>query len=79
MRGDPATQIDPLDLHECVIRQNRGELQGLIEGGRKAGGLNVVEGKGHGCSLTCEAKFVICQTQRVRAAETAGIVSRCSI
>jgi hypothetical protein len=34
---DPAMQIDPLDLPEFVVRQNGGELQGLIEGGRKAG------------------------------------------
>ena len=44
---DPAMQIDPLDLPEFVVRQNGGELQGLIEGGRKAGGFEIVEGKGH--------------------------------
>jgi len=48
MRRDPATQIDPLDLPEFVIRQNGGELQGLIEGGRKTGRFEIVEGKGHG-------------------------------
>ena len=73
MRGDPAPQIDPLDLPEFIIRQNGGELQGLIEGRRKAGRFEIVECKGHGCSLTWEAEFVICQTQRVRDAETAGI------
>jgi hypothetical protein len=31
MRGDPATQIDPLDLPEFVIRQDGGELQWLIK------------------------------------------------
>jgi hypothetical protein len=47
MRGDPAPHIDPLDLPECVIRQNGGELQGLIEDRRKAGGFEIVESKGH--------------------------------
>jgi len=48
MRGDPATQIDPLDLSELVIRQNGGELQGLIEGRRKAGGFEIVKCEDHG-------------------------------
>jgi len=48
MRGDPTTQIDPLDLPEFIIRQNGGELQGLIEGRRKAGGFEIVECEGHG-------------------------------
>jgi len=47
MRGDPATQINPLDLPEFVVRQNGGKLQGLIEGRRKAGGFEIVKGKIH--------------------------------
>jgi hypothetical protein len=47
MRGDPATQIDPLNLPEFIIRQNGGELQGLIEGGRKTGSFEIVEGEVH--------------------------------
>jgi hypothetical protein len=47
VRRDAATQIDPLDLPEFAIRQNGRELQGLIEGGRDAGGFEIVEGEFH--------------------------------
>ena len=33
VRRDPATQIDPLDLPECVIRQDGRELQGWSKAG----------------------------------------------
>jgi hypothetical protein len=39
VRRDAAAQIYPLELPEFAIRQNGRELQGLIEGGRDAGGL----------------------------------------
>lgn len=47
VRRDAATQIDPLDLPEFAIRQNGRELQGLIKGGRGAGGFEIVESESH--------------------------------
>lgn len=44
---DPAAQVDPLDLPECVIRQNGGEVQWLVEGGRDAGGFKIIKRKSH--------------------------------
>jgi hypothetical protein len=52
VRRDAATQIDPLDLPEFAIRQNGGELQGLIEGGRDAGGFKIVESEPAGSAGT---------------------------
>jgi hypothetical protein len=47
MRRNAAAHINPLDLPECVIRENGRELQGLIECGRDAGGLKVIENECH--------------------------------
>ena len=66
VRRDTATQIDPLDLPEFTIRQNGGELQGLIEGGRCAGGFKIVEREIHQCSLTGTRESVIQQSARPR-------------
>ena len=52
MWRDAATQINPLNFPEFSIRQNGGELQGLIEGGRDAGGFKVVKGEMHSDRLT---------------------------
>ena len=47
MRRQAATDIDPLPLHEILIRPDRRELQRLIELRRDAGGFKVVEDEIH--------------------------------
>jgi hypothetical protein len=64
VRRDAATQIDPLDLLERVIRQDGCELKGLIESGRGAGGFKIVEGEIHRLSLAAAVCSVILETTR---------------
>ena len=64
MWRDTATQIDPLDLPEFAIRQNGGELQGLIEDGRCTGGFKIVECEIHQCSLPGTRDSVVLQSAR---------------
>ncbi len=72
MRSDPAAKIDPLDLSEFTVLQNGGELQRLIEVGRKAGRLKIVKGKGHVYSLAQKAWVVTCQTTHAGNARMDG-------
>ena len=47
MGRQAAAQIHPLDLPELGIREDRCELQGMVEGRRRAGGLEIEKCKVH--------------------------------
>ena len=51
MGRQPAADVDPILLHEILIRPDRGELQRLVELGRGSRGFKIVEDKIHTLSI----------------------------
>jgi hypothetical protein len=47
VRQQPAAHLDTINLVQVSVRADRRELEDLVEVGRNAGGLGIVEDKAH--------------------------------